>query len=77
MLQSDLAYMTAMSSLYAHERSDIEHGSEHTNKLFLNAMSRLPYVTQGKSGDDVANIERDKSIEKYREMKRRVMKKKD
>ena len=75
MLQSDLAYMGAMSSLYSHERADIERGSEHMNKLFFSAMASLPYITQGKTGEDMVKEEREKAVEKYRAMKRRMLKK--
>ena len=74
MLQADIGYMTAVASLYGHDKADVDKGSAQTNKLYFNAMANIPYMTGGKTGDDAAMEERQKAVDRYQDMKRRMYK---
>jgi len=74
LLDSALAYMTAMASLHAHPNADVENGSEQTNQMYYDALSRLSYMTGGKTGKDILDEERMCAIERYLERKKRLIK---
>lgn len=74
-LQADLAYMLAFSSLYSHERADIEKGSSQVNTMYFDALARtMPYLTGGKTGTEMQQKERMRIVEEYRRMKDAVTK---
>jgi len=64
--------MEAFSAIHSHPDTDIEKGSQSTNKLYYNAISRIPYLTGGQSGEDLVMADRMKSIERYKEMQRNL-----
>jgi hypothetical protein len=73
-LAADLAYMSAWGGLYSHSEADVEKGSQKINLMYFDALSRVPYMTRGRGGHEMLNVERAEAIERYREMKRRTLK---
>lgn len=69
LFQSSLAYMGTAGALYSHPDADIEKGSASVNQMYYNAMARIPYLTGGKSGDDMMNAERMRLIDQYKQMR--------
>jgi len=65
----DLAYMTAIAAIHAHPNAEFEKGGAQVNRMFFNALNHIPYLTGGKSGEDMAHDDRQKAIEKYKKMK--------
>jgi len=76
-MQASLAYMGACGSLYSHPDADIEKGSVEVNKMYYSAIAKIPYMTGGKSGDDMVNDDRNKFIERYKKLKDNLTPKKD
>jgi hypothetical protein len=74
LLNADLAYMVGMASLHSHNEADVEGGSETLTTMYYDALAHMPYITQGKTGKDMANENREAAIERYRDMKRRTLK---
>jgi hypothetical protein len=64
--RASIGYMQAFSALHAHPNADLDKAAGQTNKMYFNAMARIPYLTDGKSGDDMAQEERMKAINEYK-----------
>lgn len=71
---ADLAYMVGVAALHSHDKADVEKGSETVSGLYYTALSRLPYLTKGRTGKDMIHASREAAIERYRDMKRRALK---
>ena len=61
--------MQAFSALHGHPKADLDKAAEQTNKMYFNALARIPYMTEGKSGEDMIMEERMKAIEEYNRMR--------
>lgn len=72
--ESGLAYMAAFASLHAHPQADIEKGSDQINKMYFDALGKVPYLTGGQSGEDIVMGDRMKAVEEYLKMKRAMIK---
>ena len=72
--QAGIGYMQAFSALHAHPNADIDKAAEQTNRMYFNALARIPYMTDGKSGEDMVNDERMKAIEEYNRMRNAMRK---
>jgi hypothetical protein len=64
--------MVAMASLHAHELADAQKGAELTNMLYMDAQSRISYLTGGLSGEDAIFEERMKLVRQYQELRQRA-----
>lgn len=76
-MQSDLAYMVGMASLHSHKDTDVEKGGEMVHSMYYEALARIPYITGGRTGKDMVHAGREAAIERYRDMKRRMLKVED
>ena len=74
LFNADLAYMTTFGALHSHQGADVEKGSLQANMLYYDAMAHLPYLTQGKGGEDMMNEERMGAIDEFRKMRDRTLK---
>ena len=70
-----LANMQSWCSLHGHPQADLSGTVRILKGLFADALSEIPYMTGGKSGDELQNADRNEAIQKYREYRDRVMKK--
>ena len=68
MLNVSLSHMIAIASLYGNEESDLEKGSTQINRMIINAQTLIPYLTAGKTADDLMNEERMALVERYKKM---------
>lgn len=69
-----LAYMQAIGSMYANPAADIEKGNEAVNTMYMDARSRIPYLTGGMSGKESIDSDREKAVQDYHTMKNRMRK---
>jgi phosphate uptake regulator len=74
MLTALLSNTIATAALHAHPQADIEKAGEHISAMFFDALSMVPYMTQGKSGKDMLMEERVKAIQKYQDRQDRLTK---
>lgn len=77
LFQAELARMIAFSSMHAHAKADLNKGAQSANIMFMDAIARIPYLTGGKSGVAMMQEDRMQSVEKYRQRKRAMLKRKD
>lgn len=77
LMQAALMHMQACGSLYSHPEADIEKGSVEVNRMYYNSIAKVPYMTAGKSGDDMIEEDRKKLIDRYMKMKDNLTPKKD
>jgi hypothetical protein len=68
-MNADLAYMTAVGAVHAHEKADFEKAAGQVNNMWYDALANMPYVTQGKTGTDMLEAERMKLVEEFQRMK--------
>lgn len=73
--EASIGYMQAFSALHGHPNADIQKAAEQTNRMYFNAIGRIPYMTGGKSGDDMMMEERMKAVEEYQRMQDAMRKK--
>lgn len=57
-LQMRCAYMASYASIHAHPQSKIEDAFRQVNALYNEVRSAIPYITGGKSGQDMEQDER-------------------
>ena len=67
--QASIGYMQAFSALHGHPNADLDKAAEQTNRMYFNALARIPYMTDGTTGDEMVNQERMKAIEEYNRMR--------
>ena len=66
MMQARLADMQARSSVYGNPRADLDDAGETMYRRLMDAMSSVPYITGGKSGEDSIREDRMRAVERYR-----------
>ena len=71
-LQANIGYMMAFGALHAHPHADIDKAAAKVNKLFMRAIGSIPYLTGGKSPEELQRDERLKAVEKYKKMQDRL-----
>jgi len=72
--EAGLSYMIALAALHAHEDSNFAKAGALVNKMYFDAMGAIPYMTEGRSGDEMANEERNKAIERFEEYRKATIK---
>jgi hypothetical protein len=66
--------MQAWASIHGHPKADIDNAGDKLGTMYYDALNELPYLTGGKSGDDVQQDERMAAIERYRDYHNKVIK---
>ena len=67
-LSLSLAHMNAIASMYSSSNADLDKGNVHMRKSFLQAMSNIPYMTGGRTADDLVQADRMAAVERYKKM---------
>ena len=67
LLDTQLGYMQTIGALHAHSNADIEKAGPKINKMYINALGTIPYLTGGQSADEVISADRQKFIDEYQE----------
>ena len=67
MKDARLARLTAWSAMHSHPDSDLEKAGRQMQLHFIDAMSTIPYVTGGLSGQDALHKERMDAVKQYQE----------
>ena len=67
--EASIGYMQAFSALHGHPNADLDKAAEQTNKMYFEALARIPYFTEGKSSDDLVMAERMKAVEEFTRMR--------
>ena len=66
LLTVDAAYLAAYAAMHAHPSADLEKGNEQVNILYYDTMSRVPYLTLGQTGKEMAHASHMELIAEYR-----------
>jgi hypothetical protein len=66
--------MQAWASIHGHPQANIESAGDSLRTMYYDALNELPYLTGGKSGDEVQNDERMAAIDRYRNYRDAVIK---
>lgn len=66
--------MEVWGALHSHPNADVEKGSNEINKMYFDALGKLPYITGGKSGEAVLMEERKAAVEEFMKMRRKTLK---
>lgn len=74
LLGTRLAYMQAAAALHSHPATDIEKSGDAINKQYFDALATIPYMTQGRTSKEMLSVEREKSVARYKDMKKRLLK---
>ena len=72
-----LSHMQAWGALHSHPQADIKAASEALKGLYGNAMACIPYMTGGKSGEEIMHSDRAQAIEEYNRLKSKLGPKKE
>jgi hypothetical protein len=65
--EAGLQYMIAMAALHAHEDANFAKAGALVSKMYFDAMGFVPYMTEGRTGEDMVNEERKKAIKRFEE----------
>lgn len=74
LFEASLLNMVAISALHSHPNADVEKAGEHIGAMFYDALGKIPYLTQGKSGKDMLMAERVRAIKVYQDRQDRLVK---
>jgi hypothetical protein len=69
-----LHFMVALAALHAHGDANFAKAGELVNKMYFDAISSIPYMTEGRSGEEMIGEERKKSIERFMEYRKATIK---
>ena len=72
--QASLARVIAYSALNSHPHADLEKAGPKTHANYLDALSTIPYLTGGKSGEDMIRAERLDFVNRFNQYRDRVLK---
>ena len=72
--EAGLQFMVALASLHAHADSNFAKAGELVNKMYFDSMSSIPYMTEGRTGEEMLNEERKKSIDRFTEYRNATIK---
>ena len=73
-LNSRLQYMQAWASLHGHPQAKLEDAGDALKTMYFDALHEIPYLTGGKSGDEMGNEERMAAVDRYKQYKDNVLK---
>ena len=74
LFDASLARMIGFSALHAHPNADLEKAGASTHACYIDALSRLPYVTGGRSGADLQEQERKSFFKRYEDYRGGILK---
>ena len=72
--EAGLQHMIAMAALHAHADANFAKAGSLVSKMYFDAMGYIPYMTEGRSGEDIVNEERNKAIKRFEEYRNATIK---
>lgn len=72
-MDARLSQLTAWAALHSHQDADIEKAGAQISLKYIDALSTIPYLTNGMSGTDRAHKEREDAVARYRAYRDRVL----
>jgi hypothetical protein len=69
MTNAEVGYMTAVAAIHAHPKADFDKAAAQLTNMWFNALGNMPYMTGGKTGDDMVSEERDAAIKRFKKWK--------
>lgn len=66
--------MVALAALHAHSDANFAKAGELVNKMYYDALSSIPYMTEGRSGEEMLGEERQKSIKRFMDYRKASIK---
>jgi hypothetical protein len=67
------ATLTASAALMSHADAELDGADARLQKMVYNTMTAIPYVTGGKTADDMENEDRAAFVERFEQYRKRVM----
>ena len=73
--QASLQYMQAWAAIHGHPKADMSGAVDALRGVYGDALGMIPYLTGGRSGDELRNEDRNAAIERYENYRDRLLKK--
>ena len=69
-----MQYMQAWSALHGNPRADLEAAAETLKGVYQDALNEIPYMTGGRSGEEMMSADREAAVKRYREYRAKILK---
>ncbi|MGB1893744.1 MAG: hypothetical protein ACPHSD_18895 [Candidatus Latescibacterota bacterium] len=73
LLNAGLQQVVAWGALHAHPNADFEAATKQLGSHYVDALSRIPYLTGGQTGEGSLQADRQAFYERYKEYKAKVL----
>ena len=73
LLNAGLQHVVAWGAMHAHPGADFESASQQLRSHYIDALSCIPYLTGGQTGEGSIAAERQAFYERYQEYKAQVL----
>lgn len=73
LLNAGVQHVVAWSALHSHPNADFEAATKQLRSHYVDALSRVPYLTGGQTGAGSVEADRQAFYERYKEYKAKVL----